>query len=1463
MRKKFRSSLSIILLVLLLIGATPSRALGAPDVGTANIKLAILNKLSSLSRTMGTAKDDKTLMSYLSNLTCFSMWNDFANSNDSLGLTEGNLEPYFKYLNSSVTVFNSTYGEPVTDGKFQATKIEVFDANSYSGKEQYKTFANEEFGRIVTTTGLQIGVMFDKINKDLSNASDDTTKEEVLKTNSRDILVTYRLMERVSDEYSSVTGIGTENGVTYSRDITSITKYLNDANYKTIIDYAETKVESGILASSGLTFTKGNSAEESFLSSTNLDGEDKLCVNEAYLCCFSASAVYRPFDSVVGSEDFIHSLNSLTKDNKDIVAEYNKLKSKKKPLYRRDISKWNEGKGDAKRITVAEFMKQIEDCSSGVLVTFKGAFKKQEDGDSYGFETGSGLKAYKDTGEAANKDLSKNYTDKKQDPNKAEEKPVNDNTTTSTPVLQDEDPATANKTEGPEIENEGSTYPLLQTMTNQDNMTAPVFSYGEDSGAIPAMNNLLIHNTLIDAKLDKLTDSLTESFLYINAFGDIVLSDDTVVIPAASNAQYYAESTLYNPCTAAFMNSYPKVSNADSTFSVSDRDAEKMIMLTSVKDPGYELGNNPHSVTLKEDVDIAKQLGQDATYPTITADSSVKAQEAIIGDDMKSLAIGQFTDKLMSVEFEMYNDGSEKLRIMKTKLPKFDADGFTGFFKDKASDLHAGATYLVIPDSGAILSHGEKSPLFPLNNSNTVNFEERCEIITKAIHDGITLKTDGSYNLSNGRLDLNYMTDLFQEECKGNSNIAGYVKNTKAEYDSEQEMGKVTKMCHDIAEKILATVGQSSGVIGIKNGYQDYFFSKFINIMDKFLPLIMVVVFLIIVVFYAKKRVSIVAGTFYGFCILTLTFLALKIFPIYVPVLLNGVVDDSSANIGYKSLIMREEQYINPYDQEIGKNSNGDFSLNSSSMNLYHFKESDFGSLAYKFNVSRDTVANGEPIVVDTQSGLFIQGDTLKINLDRFLGSLSIKGGTVSNGMVSNYSLTTTKNFSNVMDYYTPYYLIVDGFTNKLNNFTDVMELPSSQLFYGKGFYKDSFVVSCYVNSDLYLNNADLTKVKNNYDGEVYDKLIALFGDNNIDTIGLKYALNDYVIQNYSTVNKTLWFQTMQRNGYYDENGTPNNDKLAKLITYVNNTTREFLLQNRGQLTYVSDENLIKITSLFALCQLNVSASSFTDVLYPQSLNYEELTLTDALLPVLTKDYNRYVAQQRNIVSYISNDFGIIGLIFFSLDCILSWAISNIMHLSLPLMYFLLLVSIVVKLLLRKSSMVSVLFKGYLKIFSAIFVAYIVYCFATTWSYAFNSSSWCLIVLFLTYSIILTVMSGMLFSLLTNISDFGNTKVTAMIKNMGNKFSNRFGGRFRGRFTRDPESKYEERENNSKRKRFYFDSSEDDYNESKLERVERRRSDYSDDDYEPVKKRRKRRKSSYYSNDDDESFKNRYDNLNL
>ena len=1333
----------VVTLLLLFSLTTPTIAEAYTSRSTSDsyVKQVVNSKLKTLTRQRSGYADDRGVLYYLSSLLSLSMWNYEANFETSLKLNASVLKPYQQSLDSSRDDFNKRYKNG--ESKFTPAAIDFsVDLSAYSESEGLQRYADKAFSTILDTSASEATTILEALIKDFPTTGDDEAKRSYLDGHALTIRAVYNLLERSGQERQTLLALFNSTSGDYL-NITKLTKLLNESKYKPIFDYAQNLIEKNIMSQTDIKLTDDNNDLNKFL--TNKSGVEQ--VNQAYLACISSSSIYRPFSSKTGEDSFISALEGIVGTNangQDIVKTYNRIKDKVKPLYYRAIDSSGNGTGVSKRITVADFFKMIEDDSSGGLVTFNGKFTRQEDGDSYAFETGKGKLEYTDNGEVASTPTPKTST----------------STASST--------ATTTSSKGGAVlsDGEGQTVTLSDTIESTDLVTDFIFKFGKDSPK-SVMGKVLMWNILKDYKTDKLDSEYDKQLLYVDTFGDVVLGDHTVVIPAASNPCILNDKVAYNPNTASFMNSYPKSSLISSDFSINDRDSSKYIITMEQKTHDKVMVS-----AFGEDTDIYKDFGQNENGPTVMCD--IPSYAYILSDNKTAIKTTTLSITPMPLEMTLFDDGSEKVQTIKAIKYKFKESSILSGAKGAFSNERTEIEYTMMPDSNRMMPFGTPKALFPLTDNSDPSFNEVCAYLGGKYFDDITMGKDGTRVDGNDRINVKLMTDMFKCEFNGTANTATLIKNIKEEYSDLTELNTVNKILSSLAQKVLDTVGGVSGVIGMRNAYQDGIWGTILNYTRKFMPFILIIVIVYFLTNFIRKRCNFISSMAFITLGLGVAYVSTQVLPIYMPVFLNGAISAFSDEVCYKSLFMRQEQYINPYNIRAGYSDTGNFSYSKSSINLYRFHDADLVNVANRYNTTEENLKSGKAVVLDDNSGLFIEGDILKMNLDRMFNGLIIQGSYSSNGVGNIYTLKSTKKVSNCLDYYTPYYLVVDGFLDKLNKMSDVFNIPPSQLSYGKNLYKDSFMVSSYARSDLFLNRGDLTKIdeNNNFDSSLSQTIIDTFGENNVDWLGIQSVVaGGEFKQNLDSIKDTLWFKTMVKNGYYDADGNIiDSNRLAKVIDHVNNTTQQLIIDNKGQLSFLSDENMIKIISLYAMIDFNLCISDYNSVVYPQALNYEEQTLQDVLLPVLTKDYDRYIAQDRNIVDYVAMDFGTIGLIMFILDTLLAFLITSCMRLAIPVLYLFLIFAILARLSMKNERSITAIINGFLQIAGSVLLCYVAFCYLTSTLYKISDSAFCLFLLFIIYLIIATILFSVLLTFVTKLGDFSEIRVRSTLGDIASKF---------------------------------------------------------------------------------------------
>lgn len=1360
--KKFKKKKSVILLTLFFIiifNTLSANAVTISEASATDIRLATTDRLRRLCVLRSNYQDERGAVYSLMSLVNISMWFEFAANNSDAKFSEAEMEPYYEYLQTGVIKFNQSYG---TANEELTLPINITSPEiSGEGMGKYKAYSKELTQHLVMHLGTYSDQIYLELITGYNNVDTEEEKKAILDDSKASSLIksVYEACMRITEEKDDIVSLcktidsDVEGYYVYSRNVSEPSNKIQQALYSPLILKAQELITKDIIENETLVGMEGSSAYDRYFDP--IDGVDQ--VNSHYLKVFASSASYIPFQSVIGDPTFVSCLKELDSDPQ-AISTYLSVYKRKKPLY---FIKNSSKDGDGyftevgTRITVREFLDYILEDSSGSLVAPKGSFQRNGDSDSYVVMNNTGLKVRDDNGELLQE---------------TETETTEEGEETPSPEVQP-DPESIG------MEDDGDTYLIGETLEDRTKMTSEVFSFGSKKPN-ETINKVQMFNLLKDDKSIESIDNLDKKLLYLDFFGNIVMDNGLVIIPAAANACYYNRDTgiVFNPNTAMFMNYYPKVSLNSEYFSVSDRDEGKYIIGMRPSSGAKAVVNSIKSTLpiLSTSMGAGKEgspealFNQDTIGPLEETESSATAY--IIGNNKESLQTSQIGDTSMPIEMEMFTNGSNKIQTIRGFNFKYNSNNI---IDNGVSSLRTtlSNTCLMVPDSSTLVNFGYGSSLFPLTGSSADSaYQSKSKFIVKRFFDSMSNSDSGEYVGLNNRYDRLYITRIAQQGYNGTQHIDTFSKNLLLEYVKLGITDNSSSTVIKWATKVVDTAGQTAGVIGIKNAYEDPIFGKFLFYVESFIEIILVLVVIFFISRFLRKRVSFVYAIAGVLASVVATYTFLCVIPIYMPVFLNGVLNNLSDDLAYSALYTKAEKYENPF---VLGNSADQFSLGTTSLNLYKLRDDDIDILCSQYQIDEIDIKSGTSYVIDNDSGLFLEGDTLKMNVDRLFASYSIVGGYESESISSIYQLSSTKYISNCVDYYNPFYGIADNFIEKLNKFSSLYNIPPSQLQYPNKMYKDSFMVNCYVQSDLFLNGDDLSKLEEQFGTDLYVTAIGpnMFGKNNLDFLGLQKLLVKDVPSNINEIRDTLWFQTMVTNGYYDIDGNINDeDEMARLIEQVNRETKQFLIKNQSKMPYISDENLIKSTALFATTEFNRIISSATECVYPQSLNYEELKMIDVFLPIIAKDYGKFLSTNQDIVSLVDANFETVGLLVLIIIIMEAWLLVKIMTFSVPILYILLLCGILVRLLGKASTEVSAVFSGYLKVFVTVFLSFLMFCIVTSVANRFSDSLWTMFILLIVYALLLSVMVTVLSTVFMSGFDLGSAKVSASLRDVAKTF---------------------------------------------------------------------------------------------
>lgn len=898
------------------------------------------------------------------------------------------------------------------------------------------------------------------------------------------------------------------------------------------------------------------------------------------------------------------------------------------------------------------------------------------------------------------------------------------NTTVTTTTATTQNPA-VESIQAKKYDLDSATY-SYEEVTDENIMSQPLLFYGtEYERAVDNTTSAVLRNILKNASALSVIKSKSSRFLYVNCYGDIVTDDNLVILPGASNPLLYNDNENYNPYTAAFMNNYPSIiTNSENLQFTSKNDVGKYLAMANTYDEDYT------------DTDIKAYL--------VSGDDSVDETSEIT---------------LAKLQREFYANNVDSLNILSTG--RYAVGSYQNW---KNSDLYAWSSIVM-----------KKTPLvddkiiFPYVPKDDLDGSVGASIASNLY----TFYTkDASDTGSTSKLNDNYICHNFIFcNSNGTNDPVGYAKNFQLQYDTyvKNTLERFTTQLIDLSDSLFSKVSKLDGVIGLKNTYTDPLLGNLLGTIRQYWIPFCFIVGLIFLAAFMKMRRDLIESVVMVVVSLAVTYAFVNIVPVYLPLAYNSVINNVSENLTYQILGTSAE--INDVEDthvsSVG--DNGDFLNQTTSLTLYKVGTKDFADFANSLNVDQSQLLGGKKYIIDQASGLYAEGDKLKISADVLFDTLPITGSYEDSGE-GTYTMKATKTVSNNMDYYAPYYQIVDGFVNKLNALAQIYDIPRKTTTYAQSTVKDSYLVYSFVNSPVFttpgnykqgeveetnLSDADQEEEALN-SKTVEEELTKEFGSGT-DFLGI----GDLVYNLGDSEKKTLWAQTMRKNGYYTADWEPVKDKLNSLVVYVNYQTKKFIYDMSDEVGSMSDDTMIKLISLRALVAFTQQASEYGDWLYPYCINYNEYNLGDIVKCIYTSDYNKYVNLDMDIVNYVGNDLGWFFLILFDASVILLYLIVFILKLLVSVLYVSLAILIIVKLFTQNDLKAPI--TGYFKCNVIVFALFTALSLCLVGVSKLDGSPIALFLTLLVLCLVAYVLATLLSSLIRGFATLGNETINAKI----------------------------------------------------------------------------------------------------
>lgn len=1416
--KKF---IAILLIMTTLISIGPSPAFA--EEGLVN-SWAIVNKISNASESMNhNLTGDYGLLFNLKHLMRQAMWTEYAirssAKSDALNKTLSTSEINVlkeRYL-ENVKTFNETYNNIKSDYITVGRDLLPESPGTYGGLA-YRHL-NADIAEIVEMYLSNLLAEYD--------AEDDEGKKLFLegrKSLLSEINTVVEYGVNAKDFISGSVGYKWES-VASNPNYIPLLEYAKavDINSLSSYDTVEFKQANSYISSLSTAYISDKGIEAD--SDTG-----KISLESQYLAMVAASAVYVPFVSHTGDADYLLALKNIVNNDTQyefIANLYTQIKNTKKPLYFvQKYSKNGKWSKDAVRVTIEDFIKICNSDSAkyeGNFVMQKGILDRvNNDTDSWAYFNPdySGKSNSTTTTTTTTTEQETGSTDPTvTDPNQTTETVTETTTTTeseedagtedqsgpnyffsgselasiNTPVQHNLQLSSRTSTDAntntepptdPDIEdalneaeqatggNSTGSTPTTDESQSSEGITRSTdnggyvkvdkikTSYTMDGDSIPVTTqctepvfaidsiehkgrlcHLVAANIMQSTKtLEKLKNP-SMRLVYMNAFGDIVLEDNTIIIPGSANPYMYDEKWGFSPYSVAVMNNMPTIEDGGKRILLNNKDSKNKYIFAI----GGKLEEESRDSLPQCGYYIYQLVDKNAILHLFVDDADSKGKIMPLFIHCMPVQVGGET-----ASFTMFKE-------------KPVSDGLLTGFKESIVGAIKG-TPLVKEDYSI---NGD--PIFPYTQES----EAANNFISRNMYWAFTTSSSDSSEGDVGRLDATYVVTNIMSEALFGTDYNTYATDMQNTYDwySNTMAGRFANLITSMLKPVVVTLGDVDGVLGVKNSYEDGILSRVIGVFESYMIFILVGLTFMLVLIFMRRRATFIHTLILACFVIIVIVGMVRVVPVYIPVLYNAAVQNIVSELSYGVLTSKMEMYFTSNYLTGNLVQNGKVESNTGSIMLYKFNNKQMKDFCEKENIQRADLLSGDTYMLDDANGIYVQGDVMKVALDS-LFSNPIVGNYEGSEMKKYYSFEYRKMYSSNVDYYMPYNLILDNFITRINEFTRIYNVPRNVVNYGDGFFKDSFAIYSYVNSALFLTPGDYDYILETADAETAQELMTVFGENK-DFLGISDLFKD---TEDSLYRETLWWKTLEDNGFIKyvpgtmQLSEESIERLNNLVEYTNYQTKKFIIHDlNDQLGSMSDDNMLKVIALYATCCFNNKAANYGNWLYPNNINFPELTLQDVMVGTFTDKYDKFIAMNYNILDYMYSKYDLFHTTLYVFDMLLCFLIAYVFKFTIPVLYIVFCILIILNFIRGDDS--KELVKGYSKILLRTVLLMIGYSCSFVLAKALNDSAFSIWILMICDIFVLKFLFDTVMRVLYNPTAMGNNYISGgnLVTNLINK----------------------------------------------------------------------------------------------
>ena len=1051
--------------------------------------------------------------------------------------------------------------------------------------------------------------------------------------------------------------------------------------------------------------------------------EEGPALRDFYLAAFAASSIYLPFHSQFGDEDYMAALFFLLNAEDDIEEQYNirnmfsSMSNARKPLYALTDSKnfddtilgnsYIDMSGRISLLTlngVLSTINQSGQLSAGIIPG-----RMISDGDQWSFEHNM-IEPFGESGEA-------NVTSLKFEGSRNSDlngHPIR-------PVFE---------LDGRGAE-PGMFSKMLRTYSNFWSITRPLAagsfssslaSWRTDAQFSPSPGTLtsaLLENLYQTQMLRSgLSDGIDDT-LFLTAVGDVVLGDGTIILPAAANPVYMAtpannrQHWWYNPWTVAFQVSYPQLFGSGAVpFTDSQSDMDKWFLsgLTSETLIGNFGSGQAHTAHIPDKGiwGVVTDSYQFAALPITEQRMRYPGNHPISG--------------LLWPYFTLFNPNLKGVAPVSTLGVEVMSGSISVRGSKEADSLRSrwGSRPLrfnpIRTESGISIF-----PYIPSASGHTAAANQKRTTARNYIAANMllyitqfdtldnTILNWGNDDLpsGNGRLRESFMfLNVALSVLDGLFTPQALLTSIRLEDRLNADNTSFIQVwVNSFSNWILNLSLEVTGFIGVPSPDETSFVAPVYRSIHEYWQvwLLVLTMFLISVWAMSKslEKVVILAGVLF-----LATFGMLYLMPRTLPTLLGVPMQEMAGKIIRTTAIVRGEQYAQLFSKFPSAEGMGSIKLFSMSIEEARRTREELNIDPAGFMTNT--------LWLDDRSGIFFKGTDIRMDLQtlwqhnmlmvEFIpDELTIEQRNALTNIRPSYHAGVNINSYQLLpetqlvrpemvNYYMPFLFLQDGLVETLNTFLWAYEIPNSVLIYPDGTVRSGYIISTFIKSYPFL--AVLPQVQHqlielDVSGKESALIMEHFPDPG-DIFKLQWLVTTEWKDLPTYVANTIWGQSMLRNGFYDNE--LGEIRRQTLVNVTNDAFYEFILSVQPEIGLLSDDNLIKMATLFATFAFNDHISRFGNMVYPRNFAMDELSVGDLFSSVVVHSSGRFMLYDIDAMPILRGENGLPGELAGTLILIAMMILAFINGIFAEMTYLGVVIALILTALIKRSIKPALLF---------------------------------------------------------------------------------------------------------------------------------------------------------------------------